>query len=145
MLPRIALVTTCKGRLAHLRETLPRNVIDNRDYENCVFVVLGYGDPELDEYMGEWMPSDRVAYYNFPNGNGFHVSFAKNLAMRCAMLEGADILITVDADNMTGSGFARFVGYQMGMNEPGYFLCPDHFGIKQIPHGPLRPLRGYAG
>jgi hypothetical protein len=31
------------------------------------------------------------------------------------------------------------------MNEPGYFLCPDHFGIKQIPHGPLRPLRGYAG
>lgn len=144
MFPRIAFVTTCKGRLQHLSETLRKNIYDNADYPNCVFVVLGYGDSELDDYMAEWRHQS-VAYYSFPEGKGFHVSHAKNLAMRCAMLEGADILVTVDADNYTGSGFARFIGFEMGMNEPGVFFCPDHFGIKQIPHGPFRPLRGYAG
>jgi hypothetical protein len=155
LFPRIAFVSTCKGRLAHLRETLPRNITDNWDYDNLIFVVLGYGDTELDEYMRGYLPglatqllpgmSPRLAYYSFPEGKGFHVSHAKNMAMRCAMLEGADILVTVDADNMTGTGFARFLGFEMGMNEPGAFLCPDHLGIKGIPHGPFRPLRGYAG
>jgi hypothetical protein len=147
-MPRIAFISTCKGRLAHLRETLPRNMWDNVDYLNSVFVVLGYGDPELGEYMRTFelpMQNGQLAYYSFPEGKGFHVSHAKNLAMRCAMLEGADILVTVDADNRTGTGFARFLGFQMGMDEPGYFLCPDHLGIKGIPHGPFRPLRGYAG
>ena len=41
---RIAFVTTCKGRVQHLRETLLRNINDNLDYPNCVFVVLSYGD-----------------------------------------------------------------------------------------------------
>jgi len=148
MFPRIACISTCKGRLAHLRETLSKNMWDNTDYSNSIFVVLGYGDPELDEYMRTFelpMRDGLLAYYSFPEGQGFHVSHAKNLAMRCAMLEGADILVTVDADNMTGSGFCRFLGFQMGMDEPGVFLCPDHLGIKGIPHGPLRPHRGYAG
>jgi hypothetical protein len=149
MFPRIAFVTTCKGRLAHLRETLKHNIADNADYDNCVFVVLGYGDPELDEYMEshyEWERAiGKVAYYRYPAGVGFSVSHAKNLAMRAGMLEGADILVTVDADNFTGTGFARFLGFEMGMGEPGVFLCPHHVAIKEIPHGPFRPLRGYAG
>lgn len=145
MFPRIAFVSTCRGRLGHLRETLHRNIEDNKDYENLVFVVLGYGDPALDEYMRAVDLDDRIVYYRFPEGKGFPISHAKNMAMRCAMLEGADILVTVDSDNMTGSGFARFLGFEMGMDEPGTFYCPDHLGIKGIPHGPFRPLRGYAG
>ena len=147
-LPRVALVTTCKDRLAHLRRTLSRNIKDNSEYSNCVFVVLGYGDPELDEYMRTALdvsPNLPLVYYSFPSGDGFHVAHAKNLAMRCAMLENPDILVTVDADNYTGSGFARFLGFQMGMNESNVFLCPDHVKIKSLPHGPLRPMRGYAG
>ena len=151
MLPRICFATTCTGRLAHLRETLTRNISDNRDYDNLVLVVLEYApkDFELENYirMEHWadLESGRLVYDSFPDGQGFHVAKAKNLAMRCAMLEGADILVTVDADNRTGSGFARFLGYEMGMDEPGCISCPDHLGIKQIPHGPLRPHRGYAG
>jgi hypothetical protein len=147
---RVACVTTCKGRLAHLQETLARNIADNRDYDNLVFVVLSYGDKEgLDEYILDNhrrdLASGKLAYYQFPEGQGFSLSHAKNIAMRCGILEGAEVLVTVDADNRTGTGFARFIGFEMGMNESGMFLCPDHFGIKNIPHGPLRPLRGYAG
>lgn len=151
MFPRIAFVTTCKGRLQHLSQTLPRNIADNADYQNCVFVVLEYArkDFELENYirMNHWadIESGRLVYYAHTDGEGFHVALAKNLAMRGGILEGADILVTVDADNYTRPGFARFLGFEMGMNEPGRFLCPDHMGIKQIPHGPLRPLRGYAG
>lgn len=149
-LPRIALISTCKNRLMHLRETLPRNIADNQDYADVVFVVLSYGDKNgLDEYILDHhrhdMASGKLAYYQYPEGVGFSVAHAKNLAIRAGILEGADILVTVDADNYAGTGFARFVGFQMGMNDPGLFLCPDHYGIKQIPHGPLRPLRGYAG
>ena len=144
--PRIAFVTTCKDRLQHICRTLPRNIKDNADYSNCIFVVLGYGDPELDEYMRrEFATNPKVVYYGFPSGEGFHVAQAKNLAMRSAMLESPDILVTVDADNYIGSGFARFLGFQMGMGEPNTFFCPDHVKIKTIPHGPLRPMRGYAG
>ena len=147
---RIAFCITCKNRLQHLSRTLPRNIADNADYANLVFIVLNYGDRNgLDEYIRtnhhHDLESGRLVYYQFPEGNGFHVSHAKNLAMRAGMLEGADVLVTVDADNMTGTGFARFLFFEMGAGEPGVFLCPDHLGIKNIPHGPLRPLRGYAG
>src|ERR1700728_3479663 len=110
--PKIVFVSTCKGRLAHLRDTLPKNIIDNRGYPNCVFVVLGYGDPEVGEYITSFhkgdLDSGRLVYYEFPTAEPFHVARAKNLAMRCAILEGADILVMVDADNGTGWGFAHF-------------------------------------
>jgi Sulfotransferase domain/N-terminal domain of galactosyltransferase len=150
-MPRICFATTCTGRLAHLSQTLPRNIVDNRDYDNLVFVVLEYArkDFELENYirMNHWadIESGRLAYYAHTDGEGFHVALAKNLAARCAILEGADILVTVDADNGTGPGFARFVAEKMSEGGPRFFLCPNHVQIKTIPHGPERPQRGYAG
>ena len=35
--------TTCKGRTAHLRETLPRNLVDNPDSR---FLVLDYNSQD---------------------------------------------------------------------------------------------------
>lgn len=144
------MVTTCRGRLAHLQETLPANIEANADYKDLVFIVLDYSsDDGLAEFirmdMAEHVASGRLVYYSYPGQSTFHMSHAKNMAMRAAILEGADILVTCDADNRTGSGFARFLNFEMGISEPGVFFCPDHHGIKQIPHGPYRPLRGYAG
>jgi Sulfotransferase domain/N-terminal domain of galactosyltransferase len=145
--PRIAFVTTCKGRLPHLRETLPKNMWDNSTYPNAVYVVLGYEDPELDKYMRTFsLPilNGDLVYYRYENGGGpFHMAHAKNMAMRCAMLEGAEILVTVDADNFTNAGFAQFVADRIG--DRGFFLCPNYRHIKSLPHGPERPKRGYAG
>ena len=71
------------------------------------------------------------------------MSHAKNLAPRAAIMEGAEILVTLDADNYTGPGFARFIADQF--REPGIFMCPDFWHIRNLPHGPTRPQRGFYG
>jgi hypothetical protein len=145
--PRIVFCTTCKGRLQHLRETLPRNLEDNAHYPNCGFVVLDYGDQDgLEDYIKSVFSrygNGELAYYRHPATGPFHVSHAKNMAARCGMLEGADILVTLDADNFTGQGFAQFIAEKF--REPGIFLCPDFPLIRSLPHGPGSPCRGYAG
>lgn len=151
-LPRIAFVTTCRGRTAHLRQTLPKNVSDNASYENCVFVVLIYASGTLTrEYLKEFHSADilngRVVVYSYEDGGAtFHISHAKNTAARCGILEGAEILITQDSDNFTGHDFAYFVADKLSERAfPGVFLVPDHLFIQSLPHGPLRPNRGFAG
>lgn len=151
--PRIALCTTCKGRAHHLKQTLPQNLANNAGYPNAVFVVLDYdSDDELVQYASTHHANDlasgRLVVYTYRNGRApFQMAHSKNLAARCGMLEGAEILVTLDADNFTGPGFARFVAEKFSEPgiRPGIFLCPNYQLIKSMPHGALRPARGYAG
>jgi Sulfotransferase domain len=111
--PRIAFCITCKGRLQHLRETLPKNLSDNHDYPNAVFVILDYASPDgLQEYLKEARQDERIAYYSFPTAGPFNMTHAKNMAHRCGIREGADILVNLDADNFTGPGFAQWIADQ---------------------------------
>jgi Sulfotransferase domain/N-terminal domain of galactosyltransferase len=120
--PRICFATTCKDRTEHLKQTLPRNLAENADYPNAVFVVLGYGDRNgLADYMrspeiAPHIESGRVVYYNYPDGEGFQMALAKNLAHRCGILEGADLLVNTDADNYLGQGFARWLAGRFSPN-----------------------------
>ena len=144
---RIGIVTTCKGRVQHIKDTLRRNIYDNAE-SGAVFVLLDYNDQYgLEQYIKTYCSAlidlGLLVYYKNHESPVFKMSLAKNMAMRCAMLEGADVLVTLDADNFTGGGFANFV--RDNMDEPGVFLCPDFPLIKSLPHGPLRPQRGYAG
>ena len=151
--PRIAFTSTCKGRLSHLYETLSQNLADNASYPNAVFVVLAYGDPEVWEWARDTMvahlASGRLVVYSYSTSGSFEVAHAKNMAARCAMREGADVLVTLDADNFTGPCFAEFIASHFPADSPnsrpGIFLCPDFDHIKALPHGPERPQRGYAG
>ena len=139
---KIVFSTTCKGRSSHLAETLPQNLADN---PNSTFVVLDYGDgPELRAVV-DANRCDRLKVYRHNNGAAFHVSHAKNMAHRLAIREGADVLVTLDADNFTGEDFEGFVAEKM--KEPGVFLCPDHAGIRELSWDPDagRPNRGFAG
>jgi hypothetical protein len=142
--PRIVYCTTCRGRLQHLQETLPKNLRDSGDYPNAKFVILSYGDGE---YLHEYTRDGRVVFYRFPTNDRFHVSHAKNLAARCGILEGADILVTLDADNSTGPGFSQFIANKFRDAKSGanIFLCPNFPHIQSLPYGPNRPLRGFAG
>jgi hypothetical protein len=147
---KIAFCTTCKNRTMHLKFTLPKNLADNASYPNAVFVVLDYSsDDDLLSYLfknhEQDIRSGRLIVYSFlaPFPGPFLMAHAKNLAARCGILEGADILVTLDADNYTGSGFAQFISGKF--DEPGIFLCPDFPLIHSLPHGPSRPMRGYAG
>lgn len=113
---KVALCTTCKGRLQHLQETLPANLAANEDVspEECVFVLLDYNDKDglsswVREKMARHLQSGRLVYYRFTEPTPFRMAHSKNLAHRLGMREGADILVNVDADNFTGRGFARYV------------------------------------
>ena len=161
---RVVFCTTCKGRVQHLEKTLPRNIADNADYADCKFVVLDYCDPgPLRAYLWKHhqadMRSGRLVVYSYfgdqsadspdilsnrvvPVDVSFHMAHAKNLAARCALLEGADILVTMDADNFARPGFARYIADNI---EVGTCICPDFPLIHSMPHGPDRPARGYAG
>src|SRR5271156_1030488 len=98
-LPRIAFCTTAKNRTEHPRKTLPKNLADNADYPNAVFVVLDYDDPgALEDWlraeMREQMANGRLVVYKYRNGGEpFHVAHAKNMVARCGILEGAEILV----------------------------------------------------
>jgi Sulfotransferase domain/N-terminal domain of galactosyltransferase len=139
----IAFCTTCKGRAQHVAETLPRNLRDN---PNSIFILLDYGDtgPDLRNVVESLRQyGDRLKFYRH-EAPVFHMSHAKNMAARLAIREGADILVTCDADNWTGPGFEQFVEDNL---KSGSFLCPDFETIQAMPwgEGSERPLRGFAG
>jgi hypothetical protein len=116
-----------------------------------VFIVLDYGStddliPYLKAYHARDIASGRLVVYQHP-AKKWHISHAKNMAARCGLREGADVLVTLDADNFTGPGFSDFLRQSFAEPgvRPGIFLCPDYAYIKSLPHGPGRPQRGYAG
>ena len=141
----IVFATACKGRVEHLKQTLPRNLEDNKDYPNAKFVVLGYGDNEFLDFAKNFH-SDRVFFYHYPTTERFHISHAKNMAARCAIIEGADILVTVDADNFTGKGFARFIEQKFNACEnQRILLCPNFPHVQTLRGTEDWPGRGFAG
>ncbi len=125
MNPSIVFCTTCKGRTYHLSQTLPRNLADNKDYPNCKFIVLDYNSPDnLISYLQSFHQADidsgrLVVYSLLPGPDGpipFKMSHAKNLCHRLGILEGADILVNLDADNYTCPDFASYIAEQVDSN-----------------------------
>lgn len=114
---KIVFCTTCKNRLGHLARTLPRNLVDN---PHATFVVLDYGSPDgLLEWLAttaELQPhieSGRLVVYSYATEGPFKMAHAKNMAHRCGIIEGADILVNLDADNFTGPGFDSWLHENM--------------------------------
>jgi hypothetical protein len=112
MQPVIAMVTTCKGRTQHLERTLPQNLLDNSNYPNVKFIVLNYSSQDhlmayLRDEHAEDIASGKLVVYTYPGADKFQMAHAKNMAHRLGILEGADILVNLDADNFTGPGFAN--------------------------------------
>lgn len=153
---KVACVTTCRGRVNHLAVTLPENMKAAGD--EAVFILLDYNDQDgLADYIQrehkDALDSGRLIYYRNKDAERFHMAHAKNQAHRCAISEGADILITLDADNLIGDGFIEFVKRHF---EPKArkaaidFLCPDFNALPPVGHrynkaNPIRLGRGFAG
>jgi hypothetical protein len=121
----IVFCTTVKNRTQHLRLTLPYNLEDN---PRSKFVILDYSSQDdLLDYLhtahAAAIVSGRLVVYSRLNEPRFRMAHAKNMAMRCGMREGADILVTLDADNFTGPRFEDFILNKFE-NEKNIFLCP---------------------
>lgn len=119
--PRISLCTTSRNRLHHVRETLPQNLADNRDYPNLEFVLLDYNSSDglgdwVRKELGDEIASGRLSYYLAPRPTHFHATHSRNMSIRLA---SGDIVCVVDADNYTGRGFASYLADQV---EPDNFL-----------------------
>lgn len=108
---KISICTVCMNRLAHLRETLPMNIAQNKDHKNVEFVVLDYnsGDGMEDwvkSNMQEHIQSGVLKYFKNYEPKYFNLSHSKNMAMR---LGSGNILCLVDADNFAGHNYAGWI------------------------------------
>lgn len=126
--PRVVFCTTNKNRAAHTKLTLPRNLKDNEDYENCCFVLLDCGsDDDLIPYLKAHHANDilngRLVVYSRLNDGPFRMGEFKNTAHRLGIREGAEILCNLDADQYTGRGFARYIANEFERLGDRGFLC----------------------
>jgi hypothetical protein len=94
-----------------VRETLPQNIADNRDYPNLEFVLLDYNSEDglgdwVRQELGDEIASGRLSYYLAPQPTHFHATHSRNMSIRLA---SGDIVCVVDAVNYTGRGFASYL------------------------------------
>jgi hypothetical protein len=136
---QVVFCTTVKNRTQHLRLTLPQNLRDN---PTAKFVVLDYNtDDDLHEFLysecRQEITAGRLILYTHLDEPVFRMAHAKNLAHRCGMLEGGNILVNLDADNMTGKWFDRYLAQTFDLfRESGFpsFLF-GHMIKGEMPRG----------
>lgn len=97
MTARLSLITTCKGRLAHLRQTLPRMVAQAE--AECI--VVDYGCPQG---AGEWVRENHpgVTVVTVDDDPNFNQCRARN---RGALAATTPRLCFVDADILPAEDF----------------------------------------
>jgi hypothetical protein len=122
-----------------LKVTLPRNLADN---QQALFVVLNYGSQdELVSYLQteheEELNSGRLVCYSHFDSARFRMAHAKNMAHRLGVLEGADLLVNIDADNLTGIGVDDFIGEQFEKQGDKIFLW-----ARMVPGEMVRGISG---
>jgi hypothetical protein len=133
----IVFCTTCKNRTQHLKLTLPQNLADN---PRSSFIVLDYNSQDdLTEYLqvnhAADIASGRLTVYSNREEPTFRMAHAKNMAHRLGLMQGAKILVNLDADNLTGPGFEEFIAWK--------FRQPDIFLWSNMVKGKI--VRGISG
>jgi hypothetical protein len=113
--PRVGFCVTCKGRTQHLEQTLPANLRDNA---KARITLVNYNSPDhFDDFIranhAADIESGRLSVYRFTEPGPFRMAHAKNLAHRLAIMDGADVLVNMDADNYAGRGFDQYVSTQL--------------------------------
>lgn len=106
----ISFCTTCMNRVSHIKKTLLQNIYDNLD-SDVEFVLIDYSSNDgLDEYIKSdlyrYIDEGRLTYYRTENHSNYSMSHSRNLAFKLAK---GKILCNIDADNLTGRGFATYL------------------------------------
>ena len=107
---KIAFVTSSKGRLHHIRETLPLMVAQN-PFE---VIVVDYGCPDR---TGDWVQANFPAakVVRVDDDPAFCLPRARNLGARQA---SADWLVLIDGDVRAGEGWSAWMQQNL---QPGNF------------------------
>ncbi|MDO8419516.1 MAG: glycosyltransferase family 2 protein [Rubrivivax sp.] len=135
--PRLSLITTCKGRLAHLRRTLPLMVAQ----PGCEVVVVDYDCPQRTE---QWVRSTfpQVRTVKVGDAAVFSASKARN---RGAEVARGEWLAFVDADILLSPEFAARLG---SLLQAGHYYrprpaSPDMHGTFVCSRSDFLELGGY--
>lgn len=111
---KIAYVTTTFRRLAHTMRTVPENVRLHQPPPgvDAVFHVLDYGSPEgeaaqLLAAMASFVRAGRLVVWRATDQPCYRPSHSKNLGALLAIREGADVVVTVDADTFVQADYSR--------------------------------------
>lgn len=99
--PSVGFLTTCKGRLHHLKQTMPRIVAEQPDE---IIVV----DHDCPQNTGDWLEENypSVIVARVRDGAPFKVARARNIGIR---LSKSDILCVIDADILVQPGFVAWI------------------------------------
>ncbi|HVZ42536.1 MAG TPA: galactosyltransferase-related protein [Ramlibacter sp.] len=150
MTGRIAFITTCKGRLHHLRETLPTMLSERPDE----VIVVDYGCPQG---TAEWVRANHpdVKLVRVDDDPGFHHARARNIGAAQAR---ADWLLFIDADVRVKPGWCAWMAQSLrrgafyragsvnGVREPETFgtaICPRDAFVRI--EGYDEAFRGWGG
>lgn len=137
-MPGLSLITTCKGRLAHLQRTLPLMAAQGRD---CEVIVVDYACPDgTAAWVADHFPEVKIVQVR--GETSFHVARARNLGVRAAQ---APWLMFVDADVLLPPGFAA---YMRPLLAPGCYYRPapvttDTWGSLLVSRDDFLAVGGY--
>jgi glycosyltransferase involved in cell wall biosynthesis len=111
-IPSVSFCITCKNRLHQIRQTLKKNLDDNRLFAPLIeFILVDFGSTDG---LKKWIKDDfkkdcesgYLKYYYTEELPDWHASIAKNTAH---LLAGNDIVANLDCDNYTGYNGGRFI------------------------------------
>ena len=111
-IPTLSFCITCKNRLYQIRQTLRKNLEDNKLHQKFIeFILVDFGSTDgLREWIlcdfQEELSTGYLHYYYTDELPCWHASVAKNTAHWCARNE---IAVNLDCDNFTGYLGGKFV------------------------------------
>lgn len=119
---RIAFVTTCKGRLHHLKESLPR-MVEQRPDE---IVVVDYGCPDG---TGDWVEATYpgVRLVRVTDDAEFSASRARNIGVRATT---AEWLCFIDADMRMQPGWLDWM--RGNLHPRCFFVASEEDGVSDV-------------
>ncbi len=129
-IPKLSFCITCKNRFHQIKETLSKNLEDNRMFQELIeFVLVDFGSTDglkgwVSANFMEDIRSGYLKYYYTEELPNWHASIAKNTAH---FLAQNDIVVNLDCDNFTGLNGGRFIIRQFLLN-PGKIVIHQSSG-----------------
>ncbi|MDN5285996.1 MAG: hypothetical protein JWR38_2270 [Mucilaginibacter sp.] len=120
----VSLCTVCKNRANHYKQTILRNIQDNKDDATVEFILLDYNsNDDLEQWvkdnLSQYIESGLFTYYKTFEPQYFQRSHSRNMAFRLA---SGNLVCNVDADNFTGPSFSAYLTKAFS-GEGNLFMC----------------------
>lgn len=145
--PTVSIITRCKGRLNHLKQTLPFMLM--QDYFQTEIIVVNYNSPDglhewLMEEYGNQYKLNRLIEVFVPDTLYFDHSHSRNVGLKAAL---GDWVLYLDADCKASNELVRYLLFRIAQDKMfamiGYPTPPDTSGTLFAKRQDLLDLGGF--